>query len=100
MKITLGDCEGIAQDYFDHYRAKGFDVRIPDRGLTLIVFVEQRPFHSFVKGALRQALGLYKRTDNWLVLFDFRNVPSQAQRPGYQANMLNARARSHSPPGL
>jgi hypothetical protein len=87
MRMTLGDCEAIAQDYLDHFRAKGFDVRIPDRPLTLVVFVDERPFRSFVKGVPESALGLYKRTDNWLVLFDFRNVPSHVQRPGYQANI-------------
>lgn len=87
MRITLGDCEGIAQDYFEHFRAKGFDIQDPDRRLTLVVFVDERPFRNLVKGVPASALGLYKRTDNWLVLFDFRNVPSQNNRPGYQANM-------------
>ncbi len=90
MKITLGDCERIAQGYFDHFRAKGFDVRDPDRRLTLIVFVDDRQFRSFNKGVARWVLGLYKPTDNWLVLFDFRNATSQRLRQqGYQANMLN-----------
>ncbi|MGO9467094.1 MAG: DUF1570 domain-containing protein [Isosphaeraceae bacterium] len=90
MKITLGDCERIAQGYFDHFRAKGFDVRVPDRRLTLIVFVDERPFRTFNKGVPAWAWGLYKPTDNWLVLFDFRNATSQMLRQqGYQANMLN-----------
>lgn len=87
MRITLGDCEAIARDYFDHFRAKGFDIQNPARRLTLVVFVDERPFRSFVKGVPPSALGLYKRTDNWLVLFDFRNVPAHNNRPGYQANM-------------
>jgi len=87
MKITLGDCERIAQGYFDHFRAKGFDVRNPDRRLTLIVFVDERPFRSLVKGVPESVSGLYKRTDNWLILFDFRNVTSRNLRQGYQANM-------------
>jgi hypothetical protein len=87
MKITLRDCETIAQDYLEHFRAKGFDVKSPDRHLTLVVFVDERPFRNFVKGVPDTALGLYKRTDNWLVLFDFRNVPAHVARPGYQANM-------------
>jgi hypothetical protein len=114
MKITLGDCEEIARDYLDHFKAKGFDIHSPDRRLTLIVFVDERPFRRFVKGVPASALGIYKRTDNWLVVFDFRNVPSltpaphpappflrsappslrsrpleplRSGRPGYQANM-------------
>ncbi len=90
IKISLGDCERIAQGYFDHFRAKGFDIRDPDRRLTLIVFVDDRQFRSFNKGVARWVLGLYKPTDNWLVLFDFRNATSQSLRQqGYQANMLN-----------
>jgi len=92
LKITLGDCERIARDYFDHFRVKGFDVRNPDRRLTLIVFVDERPFRSFNKGVLESIPGLYKPglykpTDNWLVLFDFRNVAAGNLRLGYQANM-------------
>jgi len=87
MKITLGDCERIALGYFEHFRAKGFDVRDPDRRLTLIVFGDDRPFRSLTKEAPEWVLGLYKRTDNWLVLFDFRNVTSRKLQKGYQANM-------------
>jgi hypothetical protein len=87
MKITLGDCERIAEGYFDHFRAKGFDVRYPDRRLTLIVFLDERPFQSVAKGASKSAKGLYQATDNWLVLFDFRNVTARNLSRGYQANM-------------
>jgi hypothetical protein len=87
MKITLGDCERIAQGYFDHFRAKGFDVRDPDRRLTLIVFVDERPYRRFNKGVPESYAGLYKLTDNWLVVFDSRNATSRKLR-GYQANSL------------
>jgi hypothetical protein len=96
MKISLGDCEGIAQDYLDHFRAKGFDVRSPDRRLTLIVFVDERPFQLFVKGAPRTALGLYKRTDNWLVVFDFRNVPKLLPQPAPTLSNLGTRGLQSS----
>jgi hypothetical protein len=87
MKITLGDCERFAPGYFDHFRAKGFEVHDPDRRLTLIVFADESSFRGFVKGSPKWALGLYKRSDNWLVLFDFRSVTSQKLPRGYQANM-------------
>jgi hypothetical protein len=106
MKITLADCESIARDYLDHFRGKGFDIHNPAHRLTLIVFIDERPFRRFVKDVPASALGMYRRTDNWLVVFDFRNVPalapsfagppfprsrrfeaSRAERPGYQANM-------------
>ena len=44
IKLTLSDCEQIAADYQNHFRAKGFDVKLPDRRLTVIVFVDERPF--------------------------------------------------------
>ena len=74
IKITLDDCERIADGYFSHFKAKGFDIRSPDRRLTLLVFVDERPFRSLVKGVPQAVVGVYKRNDNWLVLFDFRNV--------------------------
>jgi hypothetical protein len=87
LKITLGDCERIAEGYFAHFRAKGFLIQNPDRRLTLLAFVDERPFRILVKGAPAAVSGLYNRTDNWLILFDFRNFTSQDQRRGYQANM-------------
>jgi hypothetical protein len=87
MKITLNDCELIAQDYLEHFRAKGFDVKVPERLLTLVVFVDERPFKIFTKGVPNAVAGLYRRTENWLVLFDYRNISAPVERPGYQANM-------------
>jgi hypothetical protein len=78
MRIALADCELIAADYLDHYRAKGFDVRRPRRRLTLVVFFDERPFRKFLPGAPEFVAGVYYRGDNWLVLFDYRNVPARS----------------------
>jgi hypothetical protein len=90
MKLTLGDCESVALDYLAHYQAKGFDVKQPARRLSLVVFVDERPYVDFVRkytrGVPLSTWGFYSRTDNWLVLFDFRNVPV-AERGAALKNM-------------
>ncbi len=32
MKVALGDCDQIAQEFLDHYQAKGFRVKRPGAG--------------------------------------------------------------------
>jgi hypothetical protein len=75
MNLTLADCELIALDYLDHYRAKGFEVKLPDRRLTLVIFFDERPYMKMTPGVSTEIPGYYVRLENWLVLFDFRNVP-------------------------
>ena len=84
MKITAGDCEMIAGDFLDHYQAKGFGVKRPDRRLTLVVFLDERPYFEFARKFATKvpvyAAGFYSRPENWLVLYDFRNVPVNRAR--------------------
>jgi hypothetical protein len=86
IKLTLSDCERIALDYLHHYRAKGFDVKLPDRRLTMIVFRDERPFQRFADNVPPGTTGFYSRPSNWLALYDFRNVPMNPRGPG-QTNM-------------
>jgi hypothetical protein len=95
IKTTLSDCEFIALDFLDHYRAKGFDVKRPAHRLTLVVFFDERPFIKFVPGVPEFVSGFYKRTENWLVLFDFRNVPVRERRAGYTNMMTLAHETTH-----
>jgi hypothetical protein len=88
MKIILDDCELIAADYLDYYRAKRFDIHSPERRLTLVVFVDERPFKKFVPSAPALVSGVYRPSDNWLALYDFRNVPARSSRAGF-TNMIN-----------
>src|SRR5262249_38605658 len=44
IKLTLADCEKMASDYIQHFRSRGFDVNLPGRRLTVIVFRDERPF--------------------------------------------------------
>jgi Protein of unknown function (DUF1570) len=80
MNLTLADCELIALDYLDHYRAKGFEVKLPDRRLTLVIFFDERPYMKMTPGVSIEMPGFYVRPENWLALFDFRNVPMHQYR--------------------
>jgi hypothetical protein len=86
MNLVLTDCEAVALDYLDYYRAKGFEVTMPDRQMTVVVFIDERPFIRFGPDMPPQVSGLYRRTENCLVLFDFRNVPMRQSRAG-RSNM-------------
>jgi hypothetical protein len=95
IKVTLGDCELIAQDYLDHYHAKGFEVKRPARRMTLIVFSEERLFLEFARKSTRgvppQALGYYSRAENWLVFYDIRNEPAKERGAAHK----NVRTLAH-----
>jgi hypothetical protein len=79
MKMTLDDCENLARGYLAYYQERGFDVKRPPRRLTLVMFRDERPYHEFARrfarGVSVYTWGFYSTTENWLVLFDFRNVP-------------------------
>jgi hypothetical protein len=95
IKITLNDCENIAQDFLGYYQDHGFDVKRPGRRMTLIVFLDERPYLEFARrfagGVSVFVWGFYSKAENWLVLFDFRNVPLNEQGAGYK----NVRTLAH-----
>ena len=95
--------EAVAADYLDHYRAKGFDVAMSERRLTVVVLDDDRSFAAYSgnKG-LRMVPkkndpapsvhGSFSRAENRLHVFDHRPLgPQLAARPGYE----NLRARAH-----
>ena len=88
MKLTLNDCEGFAREYLAHYQEQGFDVKRPGRRLTLVVFHDERPYLEFARrfasGVSVYTWGFYSKTENWLVLFDFRNVPQTEKGAGHK----------------
>jgi hypothetical protein len=95
LKIALGDCEQIAQDYLEYFQAKGFDVKSPARRMTLIVFREEGSYREFARkfalGIPTIASGFYSRTENWLTLYDFRTNPATER----VAVTKNARTLAH-----
>ena len=46
--VTLRDCEGVAADYFDYYKAQGFDVHRPGRRLLVVTLADDHSFMAFV----------------------------------------------------
>ena len=100
MKMTLGDCELITQDYFDHFQAKGFDIHNPDRRLTLVVFVNVRPFRSFGNGVPGGPTGSTNARKTGWSLFDFRNAAVRLQRSAVPSQHVNSGSRSDPPFGL
>ena len=86
MKLTLNDCESLAREYLAHYQKQGFDVKRPGRRLTLVIFHDERPFlefgRKFASGVSAFTWGFYSLPENWLVLFDIRNVPQVKKGTG------------------
>jgi hypothetical protein len=88
MKLTLNDCENLAREYLAHYQEQGFDVKRAGRRLTIVVFLDERPYlefaRKFASGVSVYTWGFYSKTENWLVLFDFRNVPQIEKGAGHK----------------
>ena len=55
-----------------YYRSLGFEVRRPDRPLTLLIFRDEKPFFQIFRGASEYLGGVYSRENNRLVFYDLR----------------------------
>src|SRR5262249_31489909 len=86
IRLTLSDCEQMAADYLQHFPSRGFDVKLPGRRPTGIVFRHERPFLRLAENTPPGTMGFFSLSANWLALFDFRNVPMNPHGPG-QTNM-------------
>jgi hypothetical protein len=103
MALTLRDCERLARDYLDYYRARGFDVALPARRLTVVALADDRSFaaysadRSLVMVPRRRdpppsVHGYYSRATNRLIVFDHRTLgPQLSARPAAD----NLRAVAH-----
>jgi len=79
MAMLVKDCELLALDFLTHFRARGFNVNLPANRMTIVAFLDERPFHRFFpEAAGTNIVGGYSKETNWVILFDWRNVP---QRP-------------------
>jgi hypothetical protein len=89
LRNTAVDCEAVAFDYVGHYRAKGFVVEAPGQPLTVVAAAGRRSFVAFLGSNPGPSVGgIYDRSANRLIVFDFRPEGEAAPlRPGY-ANML------------
>ena len=67
----------------------------PPGALSLVIFLDERPYTEFLRrytrGVPLSSWGFYSRGDNWLVLFDFRNVPVSERGAG----LKNMRTLAH-----
>lgn len=79
MQTAMNDCELIAADFLTHYQAKGFPLKPPGRRMTIVAFKDDKLFRDFARKFAAnlppRVTGFYSRTENWLVLYDFRQVP-------------------------
>lgn len=92
LRLCLADCQAVALDYIDHFRAKGFDVAMPERRLTLGGLADERSYAALVGKNLAAFTGaIYNRTKNYLVLYDYREAPARQARSAY----LNLRTLAH-----
>jgi hypothetical protein len=103
---TLRDCELVAADYLDHYRAKGFDITRPARRLTVVTLADDRSFAAFLgdptllmkpSRLVTMAIhGVYHPEMNRLVLFDHRALgPDLGARAGYENLRVLAHEATH-----
>ncbi len=104
--VTLRDCEGVAADYLDYYKAQGFDVHRPDRRLLVVTLADDRSFIAFVfpnskmtsnkPGPAPPIHGLYNRENNRLIIYDHRALgPQFGSRPAYQNIRTTAHEATH-----
>ena len=89
QRLTLRDCELIARDYLDHFRARGFDITPSRRRLSVVTLSDERSYDAFLGTTESQGTGgLYDRKSNVLVVYDYRRVPQKSFRAGH-ANLMN-----------
>ncbi len=70
---ALAICEGLARDYHDHFRARGFAIEPPGRRLTVVILASSKSFAAFLDQPTGGAVGgQYDLETNRLVVFDNR----------------------------
>jgi hypothetical protein len=104
LRLTLGDCEQLAQDFDRHFKAYGFRVHPADRRLTVVAFRDDRSFRRFFpqlssgrpagRGPSVQRVGNYSRSTNVLYVFDWRMVPMEP-RSGHRNTETLAHEGTH-----
>lgn len=98
MKTCLTDGEQLAIDYLKHFKARGFDVELPQDRLILVAFNDDRSFGKFLnlpslmqagaQGVGAQPSGAYDRSTNLLNVFDWRNAPMYSRPANRNAQTL------------
>ena len=86
---ALPICEGLARDYLEHFRNKGFTVERPARRLTVILLADADSFARFVGEERGRAVGgQYDLETNRLVIFDNRAEDRVSVERAERANLV------------
>ncbi len=93
LKLTLDDCEAVAADYLDFYRARGFAVARPPGRLTAVAFADVRSYAAFLGGRPDDSDGgRFDRASNRLYVHDYRPI---GVNPGLRAGHVNLAFLAH-----
>ena len=82
---------GLARDYLDHFKFKGFDVKAPKGRMTLVILADRREFAAYLEtGPDGLVGGTYDPAANDLMFFDNR-----AEGGGLEAEKNNTLVLFH-----
>lgn len=81
MQGALTLCEGLADDFLDHFRAREFQVQAPTARMTIVALSHHDEFNRFLRTDLpADVTGIYEIGSNYLALYDGRSgSPAGAQ---------------------
>jgi hypothetical protein len=70
LRNELADCEAIAQGYFEHFHAKGFDLKVPTTRMSIVALATFRDFEAYFGRKVPAGdAAYYNRESNRLVVF-------------------------------
>ncbi len=81
MDASVSICNTLAEDYLEHFNELGFEVRLPESPLVLVVLSDAEAFSRYLdEPADVQVGGVYDLEGNQLVIFDFRGEEGLLER--------------------
>lgn len=81
IRGALSLCEGLADDFLDHFESRGFEVSAPSDRMTMVALATEDQFDKILgAGRHPQVTGIYEVGENYLVLYDGRNGSSAGPR--------------------
>lgn len=93
---ALAICELVYQDWFKHFREKGFELDEPKSKLIVIALAGAKSFQAFTEeDPLGVVGGFYDRDTNRLIFYDFRNTPTAVRKPKEANTMALVHEATH-----
>lgn len=93
---ALGLCEKLAGSFLSHFRAKGFEITLPARPLTVVALAGRESYGAFKGTPLSEVEGgYYEVLADRLVIFDFREGGPDAPRLPANARRINTFSLVH-----